>query len=198
MPQCLSTNGRPRELPPPRSRGPRARSTVRYTSAHRRARARARRAPPVQLLCAEAGIPANAPVGVDLLERTGSRTRSRTFVSPLRTTPTRCPVPTSQLLRAPEPQPPTESCTDCRPSPLDTSRPAVARNQRGRRLDEFLDDIAAVAAAVRAGADTRTLLRQVRDESAGVALETLDRGGRGPEASHRDDLNALIAVAAGA
>ncbi len=64
------------------------------------------------------------------------------------------------------------------------------------RLDDFLDDLDTLAAELRAGADTEMLLRLVRDTiGLGGALETLDRGGRGPEASHRDDLNALISVA---
>src|SRR5262249_44708459 len=43
---------------------------------------------------------------------------------------------------------------------------------------------------------TTDLLVRVRDEiGLGAALATLDQSGKGPDASHRDDLNALIAVA---
>jgi DNA helicase II / ATP-dependent DNA helicase PcrA len=71
----------------------------------------------------------------------------------------------------------------------------IAEDASGR-LDEFLDDLDALARAARAGASSEAMLRLVRDGiGLGRALETLDRGGRGPEASHRDDLNALLAVA---
>jgi DNA helicase-2/ATP-dependent DNA helicase PcrA len=69
-------------------------------------------------------------------------------------------------------------------------------NESSGRFDEFLDDVETLAAEARAGATTEQLLRVVRDTvGLGTALDTLDRGGRGPEASHRDDLNALISVA---
>ncbi len=72
----------------------------------------------------------------------------------------------------------------------------VAADGRTGRLDEFLDDLERLAALVRSGAGTEALLRAIRDDvGLGGALETLDRGGRGPEASHRDDLNALLSVA---
>jgi ATP-dependent DNA helicase UvrD/PcrA len=73
----------------------------------------------------------------------------------------------------------------------------IAGEGSAGRLDEFLDDIERLRDQARAGADTEKLLRTVRDRiGLGGALETLDRGGRGPEASHRDDLNALLSVAA--
>jgi DNA helicase-2/ATP-dependent DNA helicase PcrA len=50
--------------------------------------------------------------------------------------------------------------------------------------------------AVADGAATAELLVRVRDEiGLGAALATLDLSGKSPDASHRDDLNALIAVA---
>ena len=46
------------------------------------------------------------------------------------------------------------------------------------------------------GATTDELLTRIRDDiGLGAALATLDLSGKGPDASHRDDLNALIAVA---
>jgi DNA helicase-2/ATP-dependent DNA helicase PcrA len=49
---------------------------------------------------------------------------------------------------------------------------------------------------LRSGAGTEQLLRLVRDDiGLGRALDTLDRSGRGPDASHHDDLHALLAVA---
>ena len=64
------------------------------------------------------------------------------------------------------------------------------------RLDAFCDDVVALGQAIEDGATTADVLLRVRDQvGLGAALATLDLSGKGPDASHRDDLNALIAVA---
>jgi DNA helicase-2/ATP-dependent DNA helicase PcrA len=152
----------------------------------------------VQLLCAQAGIPANAPIGIEVLDRTGTRTAlaylrlavgaaSDALSGPDLAIAARRPGRSlrRELLQR------MASRKHWRRSALR----GLAATGSGR-LDDFLDDLDTLAAELRAGADTEMLLRFVRDTiGLGGALETLDRGGRGPEASHRDDLNALISVA---
>ena len=152
-----------------------------------------------QLLCAQAGIPANAPIGAEALERTGTRTglaylrlaqgaADDAMSGPDLATAARRP---SRSLRR-EVLQRIAGRRQWRRSGLRS----LAEGTTGR-LDEFLDDLDMLGAEYRAGADTEMLLRFVRDRiGLGGALDTLDRGGRGPEASHRDDLNALISVAA--
>lgn len=63
------------------------------------------------------------------------------------------------------------------------------------RIQEFADDLDGLAAQVASG-DAATVLRAVRDDvGLGAAMGTLDRSGRGRDASHLDDLTALIAIA---
>jgi DNA helicase-2/ATP-dependent DNA helicase PcrA len=152
----------------------------------------------VQLLCAQAGIPANAPIGIEVLDRTGTRTAlaylrlavgaaSDALAGPDLAIAARRP---SRSLR--------RELLQRMASRKHWRRTALRRLAAtgSGRLDDFLDDLDTLAAELRAGADTEMLLRLVRDTvGLGGALETLDRGGRGPEASHRDDLNALISVA---
>jgi DNA helicase-2/ATP-dependent DNA helicase PcrA len=152
----------------------------------------------VQLLSAQAGIPANAPIGIEALDRTGTRTAlaylrlavgaaGDALAGPDLAIAARRP---SRSLRR-ELLQRLASRKHWRRNPLR----GLAATGSGR-LDDFLDDVDTLAAELRAGADTEMLLRLVRDTiGLGGALETLDRGGRGPEASHRDDLNALISVA---
>ncbi len=64
------------------------------------------------------------------------------------------------------------------------------------KFDAFCDDLDGLGQAFDAGATTDQLLTRIRDEvGLGAALATLDLSGKAPDASHRDDLNALIAVA---
>jgi DNA helicase-2/ATP-dependent DNA helicase PcrA len=152
----------------------------------------------VQLACREAGVPATTPIGPWVLDRTGMRTA----LAYLRLASTHAEglLAGSDVAAAAR-----RPSRGLRRETLET----IGRRREWRladlgrlaseasgRLDEFLADVAALAARVRAGATTAELLRFVRDTiGLGAALDTLDRGGRGPEASHRDDLNALIAVA---
>jgi DNA helicase-2/ATP-dependent DNA helicase PcrA len=152
----------------------------------------------VQLLCVQAGIPANAPIGIEVLERTGTRTAlaylrlaiahpAGTFAGADLAIAARRP---SRSLRRELLQ----QMGGRRQWRGGALRSLAATS--GGRLDDFLDDLDVLGALVHDGADTGTLLRFVRDRiGLGRALETLDHGGRGPEASHRDDLNALISVA---
>jgi DNA helicase-2/ATP-dependent DNA helicase PcrA len=153
----------------------------------------------VQLLCGESGIPANAPIGVEVLERTGTRTA----LAYLRLA----------LGHGSDASAGRDLATAARRPSRSLRREVLLRLERRRhwgmgalrnlatdsagRLDEFLDDVARLGAMVRDGATTEALLRAIRDEiGLGGALDVLDGGGRGPEASHRDDLNALLAIAA--
>jgi DNA helicase-2/ATP-dependent DNA helicase PcrA len=63
------------------------------------------------------------------------------------------------------------------------------------RIQEFADDLDGLAGQIASG-DAATVLRAVRDDvGLGAAMSTLDNSGRGRDASHLDDLTALIAIA---
>ena len=63
------------------------------------------------------------------------------------------------------------------------------------RIHEFADDLDGLAAQIASG-DAATVLRAIRDDvGLGAAMGTLDNSGRGRDASHLDDLTALIAIA---
>jgi DNA helicase-2/ATP-dependent DNA helicase PcrA len=60
----------------------------------------------------------------------------------------------------------------------------------------FCDELDSMGRATAGGATTAELLLRIRDDiGLGAALATLDLSGKSPDASHRDDLNALIAIA---
>ncbi|HTD50583.1 MAG TPA: HRDC domain-containing protein, partial [Acidimicrobiia bacterium] len=64
------------------------------------------------------------------------------------------------------------------------------------RLHGFADDLDALRAIVASG-DAATVLRTVRDDvGLGAAMGTLDNSGRGRDASHLDDVTALLSIAA--
>ena len=64
------------------------------------------------------------------------------------------------------------------------------------RIHGFADDLAALGALV-GSSDAATVLRSVRDDvGLGAAMGTLDNSGRGRDASHLDDVTALLAIAA--
>ena len=150
----------------------------------------------------EAGIPANAPVGIEVLDRTGDTRRAR--VSAARLGGRRRRARRRAISRS------------RRAARADRSRREVLQRIVGRRRRWTLARLRALAeldatrparrvrrrpriarrARSQRGPTPRRLLRLVRDDiGLGGALETLDRCGRGPDASHRDDLNALLAVA---
>ena len=63
------------------------------------------------------------------------------------------------------------------------------------RIQEFADDLDGLATQI-ASDNAATALRAVRDDvGLGTAMSTLDNSGRGRDASHLDDLTALIAIA---
>jgi DNA helicase-2/ATP-dependent DNA helicase PcrA len=153
----------------------------------------------VQVMCADAGIPANAPIGREVLDRTGARAALAYLRLAIASPADALPGPDlSVAARRPSRSLRREVLQRIanRKRWTHAALRGFAEHVNGR-LDEFLDDLARLDTAVRAGAETETLLRIVRDDiGLGGALDTLDRGGRRPEASHRDDLNALISVAA--
>ena len=60
----------------------------------------------------------------------------------------------------------------------------------------FADDLDGLGALVESG-DAAALLRSIRDDvGLGAAMGTLDNSGRGRDASHLDDVTALLAIAA--
>ena len=77
-------------------------------------------------------------------------------------------------------------------------RPSELTGAAADKFEAFCDDLE--TARSRACATARpppTLLVRIRDDvGLGTALTTFDLSGKRPEGSHRDDLNALIAVAA--
>ena len=63
------------------------------------------------------------------------------------------------------------------------------------RIHDFAEDLDGLAAQIASG-DAATVLRAIRDDvGLGAAMGTLDNSGRGRDASHLDDLTALIAIA---
>jgi DNA helicase-2/ATP-dependent DNA helicase PcrA len=152
----------------------------------------------VQLLCAEAGIPANAPIGVEVLDRTGTRAALAYLRLAVAFDADALPGPDLALAARRPSRSLRRELLQRIAGRKRWTRNALRglANTSNGRLDEFVDDLGVLGAALRSGSDTEALLRLVRDDiGLGGALETLDRGGRGPEASHRDDLNALLAVA---
>ena len=64
------------------------------------------------------------------------------------------------------------------------------------RVHMFADDLEGLGRLVRSG-DAAAVLRSVRDDvGLGAAMGTLDNSGRGRDASHLDDVTALLAIAA--
>jgi DNA helicase-2/ATP-dependent DNA helicase PcrA len=159
---------------------------------------------PVQLLLGEAGVPCWTPVNVGVLNRTGTRT-ALTYLRLALGIANEGIVRGSDLAAAAR-----------RPS-RSLRREVLQRFERTRqwrlpqlrresdaltgsaaaKFDMFCDELEALGRAATDGAGTAELLVRIRDDvGLGAALATLDLSGKSPDASHRDDLNALIAVAA--
>jgi DNA helicase II / ATP-dependent DNA helicase PcrA len=67
----------------------------------------------------------------------------------------------------------------------------------GPRLSDYVADLDLLAGMARRGADAAELITEIRDTiGLGRVLSTLDLSGKGSDASHLDDLNALLAIAA--
>jgi DNA helicase-2/ATP-dependent DNA helicase PcrA len=159
---------------------------------------------PAQLLLGEAGVPCWTPVSVAVLARTGTRT-ALAYLRLAVGVANSGSVQGSDLAIAAR-----------RPS-RSLRREVLQRFERRRswkveqlrresdamtgtaaaKFDMFCDELDSLAQQAGAGASTAQLLTRIRDEvGLGAALATLDLSGKAPDASHRDDLNALIAVAA--
>jgi len=158
---------------------------------------------PVQLLFREANVPCWTPVSVAVLNRTGTRT-ALAYLRLALAAGGNMQLAGSDVAIAAR-----------RPS-RSIRREVLQRFERRRhwrlpqlrgaasglnataadRFDSFCDDLEALGRAHNEGATTADLLTRIRDDiGLGAALTTLDLSGKGPDASHRDDLNALIAVA---
>ncbi|GIU90641.1 MAG: hypothetical protein KatS3mg010_1740 [Acidimicrobiia bacterium] len=159
---------------------------------------------PVQVLCAQAGVPHWVAVTASVLERTGTRAALaylRLAVSVADGTAMRGPDLAAALRRPPRSLPPRflDRVHGRRHWTLPTLRAAgESLDDRGAaRFDEFLAHLAKLGAAVADGADTRAVLVALRDEvGLGAALAAFDGSGKRPDGSHADDLAALISVAA--
>jgi DNA helicase-2/ATP-dependent DNA helicase PcrA len=159
---------------------------------------------PVQLLLGEADVPCWTPVSVAVLNRTGTRTalsylrlalgiandgifRGSDLASAARR-------PSRSLRR--EVLQRFERTRQWRLPQLRREGDTLTGNAAGK-FDMFCDELEALGRAAAGGAGTAELLVRIRDDvGLGSALATLDLSGKSPDASHRDDLNALIAVAA--
>ncbi|MCU1466883.1 MAG: ATP-dependent helicase UvrD/PcrA, partial [Actinomycetia bacterium] len=158
---------------------------------------------PAQLLLGEAGVPSWTPVSVAVLNRTGTRT-ALAYLRLALAAGNNAPLHGADLALAAR-----------RPS-RSLRREVLQRLERKRewrltalrregdamnataaaKFDVFCDDLDGLGQAFDGGATTDRLLTRIRDEvGLGAALATLDQSGKTPDASHRDDLNALIAVA---
>jgi DNA helicase-2/ATP-dependent DNA helicase PcrA len=153
---------------------------------------------PVQILLGEANVPCWTPLSVAILNRTGSSTALaylRCAVAVASGTPLRGPD-VARAVRRPARSIRREVLQrlERRQWTLNQLRD-VARglpSPADDRLALFTRDLEALAARP----TTEAMLTHVRDTvGLGAALATLDQSGKGPDASHRDDLNALIAVA---
>ncbi len=158
---------------------------------------------PVQLLLGEASVPCWTPVSVAVLNRTGTRTalaylrlalaagNDTGFHGSDLALAARRP---SRSLRR-EVLQRLERRRQWRLSLLRREADGLNASAAGK-FEAFCDDLESLGHAFEAGATTNQLLTGIRDDvGLGAALATLDLSGKAPDASHRDDLNALIAVA---
>jgi DNA helicase II / ATP-dependent DNA helicase PcrA len=156
---------------------------------------------PVQVLAHDRGLPVTAAVGENFLRRTGVRS-ALAYLRIAGAVADRSQLRGGDLAEVVR-----------RPNRRITARVVdTIRNRRWTlaalrahantldsadtdRIQEFADDLDGLATQVKSG-DAATVLRAVRDDvGLGAAMGTLDRSGRGRDASHLDDLTALIAIA---
>ena len=158
---------------------------------------------PTQLLLGEAAVPCWTPVSVAVLNRTGTRTAlaylrlavavgdDAAFHGSDLAVAARRP---SRSLRR-EVLQRFERKRQWRLPQLRRESEALS-GTAAAKFDMFCDELEALGRAASGNATTAELLTRVRDDiGLGAALATLDLSGKSPDASHRDDLNALIAVA---
>jgi DNA helicase II / ATP-dependent DNA helicase PcrA len=158
---------------------------------------------PAQLLLGEAGVPCWTPVSVAVLNRTGTRTALAYLRLALAAGDNTGFHGTDLALAA---RRPSRSLRREVLQRLERKKqwrmPQLRREIDGLnasaadKFETFCNDLEALGRAFDGGATTDQLLTRIRDEiGLGAALATLDLSGKSPDASHRDDLNALIAVA---
>jgi DNA helicase-2/ATP-dependent DNA helicase PcrA len=158
---------------------------------------------PVQILFGEANVPCWTPVSVAVLNRTGTRTALAYLRLALAANTgagfhggdlaTAIRRPSRSIRR--EILQRIERRRQWTMSQLrDVGR--TLNESAGNKFDLFCHDLNKLGHAIDKGATTADLLTRIRDEiELGAALATLDLSGKSPDASHRDDLNALISVA---
>jgi len=157
---------------------------------------------PVQVLAHDRGLPATAAVGEQFLRRTGVR-------SALAYLRLACAVSDGTPLRGADlaevARRPNRRITAKVIDRLRDRRPMTLANLRAQadalgtadtdRLHLFADDLDALGKLARAH-DATAVLRSVRDDvGLGAAMSTLDNSGKGRDASHLDDVTALLAIA---
>ena len=158
---------------------------------------------PAQLLLGEAGVPCWTPVSVAVLNRTGTRTALAYLRLALAAGDSTGFHGTDLALAA---RRPSRSLRREVLQRLERKKhwrmPQLRREidalnaSAADKFETFCNDLDALGRAYDDGATTDQLLTRIRDEiGLGAALATLDLSGKSPDASHRDDLNALISVA---
>jgi DNA helicase-2/ATP-dependent DNA helicase PcrA len=158
---------------------------------------------PVQVLAHDRGLPATAAVGEQFLRRTGVR-------SALAYLRLACSVADGTPLRGTDlaevARRPNRRITAKVIDGLRNRRRLTLANLRAQadalgsadtdRLHLFADDLDGLGKLAREH-DAAALLRSVRDDvGLGAAMSTLDNSGKGRDASHLDDVTALLAIAA--
>ncbi len=158
---------------------------------------------PAQLLLGEAGVPSWTPVSVAVLNRTGTRT-ALAYLRLALAAGNNTGFHGGDLALAA--RRPSRSLRRELLQRLERKRawtmgqlrrePDALTGAAAAKFDAFCDDLDALGRAFDGGATTTRLLTLIRDDvGLGAALATLDLSGKAPDASHRDDLNALISVA---
>ncbi len=154
---------------------------------------------PVQVACAEAGVPCVAPLGPAVLERTGVRTALaylRIGLDPDRITAADVRDTVRRPSRGIAPKV-VDMIAGSRGTSIDDIRRLAGRltGRDAPKLDSYADDLERLAAACRRS--TAEALRTVRvDLGLGGTMDVLDSSRREPDRStHTDDLLALESVA---
>ena len=155
---------------------------------------------PVQVACAEAGLPCATPLGAAVLERTGVRTALaylRIGLDPDRIAPADVRDTIRRPSRSVAPRV-VEMLTSGRGTSLTDIRRLAGRltGRDAPKLEAYADDIERLAGAC--GRSTAVALRTVRvDIGLGGTMDVLDSSRKEPDRStHTDDLLALESVAA--
>lgn len=154
---------------------------------------------PVQVMCTEAAIPCWTPVAASVLDRTGTRA-ALAYLRIANSVALGTGIDGRDVAvaarRPPRSLPPYVFEQIQRRKWTLSKLRALESGLNDRATERFAEFVGALERLGASPADTLDRLRFVRDDiGLGGALETLDRSGRGPDGSHADDLNALMAVA---